>query len=349
MKLNDKGLNTMPKIDLGRLYIDQVIVHEIPKRKVNDHIGTLPLSQIPAPKDKEILNFLRERVIDSLGKHGIDIEIDEKISSPISEWIIKHLENSADLVQMSHAMAWHLHKQQTGVNPAGLLTVGEATYIGKPALLVMKLQREEGVRFQHIDIKGKQTLGLEHLRELLLTQQTRVFKAALFMKKNNLTQGILSDEQVKNIAGFFMRGFLGCMPTRNPDILTRSFFNTVSNFITNEVSDPEQQLRYHSALQTEINSHRRTIRPRDWISDYIDLKHRAHIEKALLDVDIPIETFHKDASKLSHTNLSRTSAKTARGLSLIGDTEIFREIVNYDEINGQPTIVIQDHITKLTS
>lgn len=338
----------MVGVDLGDFFVDGVIVHEVPSRPVAQRSSDdeLPLSEIAAPVTSEVLNFFRERINDSISKHGVDVQADPQTSSPIPQWVIDHLDGKADLVEMSQDMARHLYQEQTGVNPPGLLTVAPSNFKDSPALAIMKLQKEEGVRVQETELEGHHTLSVEHLRELMLTERTRVFKAGVFYRDDEgIVRGHVSDEQVRGVADFFLGRFLGCRFAESPATTTKQFHDTARSYFDEKVANTDERLRYHTALQVELQKHSNTVRPRDFIRDYIDEEHRHQFEQTLREAKIPLETFQKDTSRLTKSELTRTKAKTERGIQLVGDTETFDEVVEA----GDEVIVIHDKIVNVTS
>lgn len=337
-------------MDLASFFISDVIVHEIPRKPPQgDPVPELELSEVVAPTDTPVRNFFRERIADTLRKHGHEVEVDETQTSPVPAWIRRFVAAEADLVEMSKDMAKHLYAQQTNVQPEGLLVVAGGTVQGERALAILKLQKEEGARVLRQEHEGQTTLNIQHLRELMLTQRTRVFKAAVFHTgPEDQILGLVSDEQMLDLAAFFLERFLGCRLARRPSVVTKDFQVTATRFINDQVSDDAQKLRYHNALQVELNSHKETIRPRDWIEEHVDQDHRQLFEDALREADLPLDTFPKDIARLKPASLSQTRALTARGLRLTAPTSVFEEVVEtVVREEGDNVLMIKDRITSV--
>lgn len=117
----------------------------------------------------------------------------------------------------SQGIAMYLYEQQPGDSPEGLLAVMLGTIRNNPAVAVMKLQKLAGLQVREAQTEeGMRTLTVEILSELMLTEKTRVFKVAVFVKDaDNVIHGRVSDEQLGSNAGggvapFFMH-VLGCV------------------------------------------------------------------------------------------------------------------------------------------
>lgn len=129
-------------------------------------------------------------------------------------------------------VARRLHEVQSGRNPPGLLTMIAGTIGGSPCVSVLKLEREQGLRFRIQRRHGHYVVDLEFLRNLTLTDKTKVFKTSLFGLDdvpNPLTmQGRVSDDQrgqgqARGVADFFLHTFLGCQLRGNAAQDTLSF------------------------------------------------------------------------------------------------------------------------------
>jgi hypothetical protein len=170
------------KADLALLTVSRVIIHEVPHRREN----TAPvLSEIESPMDADIRQLIKERIIATVGDptKSFEIEPDPQTTSPVPGLIAAHLTTSpADvLVENSQAMAQHLFTTQPTTSPGGLLLVILGTIAENPAVIILKLEKEEGARIvPHPAAGGKRTFDIKHYKDLILTPKTKVFKIALF-------------------------------------------------------------------------------------------------------------------------------------------------------------------------
>lgn len=333
-------------LDMGRFFVNDIIVHEIPKRYASEGAAQLDLSQFIVDVGDEVRNFFKERITTTITKFGVDVYLDDKHDDRAPNWIRQYLlDGGCDLVAMSQDMAEHLYHQQQGVQPVGLLVVATGALAGKDALVIMKLQKEEGARVRRTTVDGQTSLNVEHLRELMLTARTRVFKAGFFhLGKDNQVLGYVSDEQVKDFADFFLHRFLGCSLARRPAQVTKEFHAVTSRFINDRVTDPDSKWMLHEALQVELRSNKDSLRPRDFIKEHVPEDFWADLEEELGANEIPLETFPKDTARLTPRQLTTTRAKTARGIVVTGNSETFNEIVEPKVIEGKKVTVIDDLI-----
>lgn len=69
---------------------------------------------------------------------------------------------------------------QSKVNSSGLLAIALGQASGAPTLAIIKLEPERGVHYAISTVDGRHTVDLELLRNLTLTDKTKVYKTALF-------------------------------------------------------------------------------------------------------------------------------------------------------------------------
>lgn len=341
------------QLDFSKFLVDEVIVHEIPQAKAGEKDEHLELSEGPAPVQKNELNFFRERVTQSISSHGVASQFLNETESPVPEVVLALLQDVGDLVSQSQRVARHLYRQQPGNSPEGLLTALIGTVDTRPAVAIMKLQKQTGLRVQQArTAEGARTLSVKILNELMLTEKTRVFKVGVFARDSNgVVQARVSDEQLNSnasggVAAFFMR-VLGCKPAEAPAVLTRRFYEKVQGFINSEVSNGEAKLRYAQALRAELTSHVGSIEPASFITKYIDATDRDRLERYLRDQDVPLNAFSKDTTGIDRKIRTR-SIKTGSGVSVKAPAEVFEELVSVEDLDGQGrVIVVRDSVVEV--
>lgn len=177
--------------DLGLLDVGKIIVHDVPRRRAGDKPITPTFSEVESPANVELRNFVRERVIDTLTARAFPVRFTPASTSPVPALIEGQLAAPPKpFVKMSQVAAQHLYDSQTGANPAGLLVVLRGTLGNVSALGLMKLEREEAIRLNQEKVGGRRTFNLEHLRDLMLSKKTRVFKTGLFWPDNGEVIGL---------------------------------------------------------------------------------------------------------------------------------------------------------------
>lgn len=163
---------------------------------------------------------------------------------------------------MSQEMARHLYLCQKGNSPEGLLTVCEVDVAGHRGLAVLKLEREQGARVELANTSGGRTFSVQHLRDLMLTERTKVFKVGLFVQTGAdlaSIDGAVCDTQKSydgTVAHFFLEQFLGCRLREKPELTTKRFFEATERFINEQVTEPEKKAQYQVALLAELNGTR---------------------------------------------------------------------------------------------
>ena len=341
-------------MDLGTLFIDKLIVHDVPKRLKGQESDGPILSEIESPSTAEIQNYFKEKTVGTLKEIRYEVADDPGTDSPVPGLSAELLAGQRDLVPASQDMAKHLFKCQSGVNSAGLLVVGLGTIDGAAALTLMKLQREEGVRVRQQSFEGSRTFNIEHVQNLLLTDQTRVFKAGLFIASQidgELIDGLVSDNQRgysprTEIASFFLEDFLGCQLRESSDVMTKEFFEATEDFINERVSDPVNRASYQSALIAEMNSNRTQIRPQSFAGSHFKDSDRTRYIAYLGDQGVR-GTVPKDTT-LVRSQISRIQVDLESGISVIASSEAFDSHVELESLDDdQVRMKIEDRLKRV--
>ena len=328
------------RTDIGRLHIEKVIVHDIPSGRVSGAAQPPILSEIESPLRQQLRNYFREKIVRSLTSAAFDVEFDPTTTSPVPDLVLDNLgDQTKDFVAMSRETAQHLYDSQTGVNPPGLLSLAQASVRGRRAIGVLKLEREEGLRLQQSQLEGKSTVNLEHLRDLMLTQKTKVFKVGLFVQMGNTLEsidGAVSDNQrgyypTTEVADFFLKRFLGCKLREAPEITTKRLFQATEDFIRDVISEPEVKARYEIALLAELSSEAKTFAPRSFADRYLRVADRQVYISFLADVEIAPQPFDK-GTDLIDTHLKRIQIDFESGIGVLGKPDTFDDHVKMEDL-----------------
>ena len=228
-------------MDLGTFFIETIIVHDVPARRADGSGDPVLLSDVPSALDTALLNFFKERITRSLGRQAFEVERDPDVTSPVPGHVAEIIDDNNDnLVAASQGIAEHLYASQTGINPAGLVVVCRGRVDAQSCCGILKLEREDAIRVQQTGDAGQRTFSVAYLKDLMLGQNTRVFKASLFTSADGTADGIdglVSDDQSTisdlsgGIASFFLRKFLGCRLKQAPEVATREFFDASQDWI----------------------------------------------------------------------------------------------------------------------
>ncbi|MGG6265431.1 nucleoid-associated protein [Leptolyngbya sp. AN03gr2] len=343
------------RIDLGRLNIERLIVHEIPEKQ-SDSLPYLSLSEVESTLTQAHKNLFSQKLSGSLSASAFDVVLDATSESPIPKQIFKNLEDSDDnFVDMSIKMAQRLYDSQTGINPSGLLTVIQGRVGKKRVVAVLKLEKDEGVRATPLQLEGKNTFDLEQIRDLMMTGKTKVFKAGIFWQAGNTfdsIQGIISDKQrgsVGNnaVATFFLKSFLGCRLQEAPKLTTKKFFEASEKFINSEVDDPAKKAKYEISLLALMNNQEDTIRPKHFVEQNLEVRDRQRLIKYLDESDVPTDTFPKDV-ELIQNSLKQVCMKFSSGMVVLAPPHVIEERVRLEEAeDGSTHVEFSDQLSEL--
>ena len=107
----------------------------------------------------------------------------------------------------------------------------------------MKPEREEGTELDRTEQKGKRAFAMSVLDNLVLTDGTRLFETAMFLRTGQGDEGLRAaacDSQLRvtaseDIAWFWMR-FLGCTFVVEPRVMTQRSYDSALAFINEQVN-----------------------------------------------------------------------------------------------------------------
>jgi hypothetical protein len=311
-------------MEFAALNIDTIVMHEIIKASRSQ--GATPqLSDVPTPLTDTDRAFIQERVRKALAKYARPIKEDVGIS-PVPDAIKAHLRKvDADPLPVSQELARRLQSAQKGVSPGGIFVFAEASMDGKRAILIAKLEHEQGVRATPTKLAdGNITFGIEFLRDLLFTTASRVFKVALFVADDvtgDLMSGILVDQQMtgSSVAQFFLTDFLGCRLSEQADLLTERFYNGSQAWIST-IYDPEKQARYEVALLSELQSQGKNLSANEFASHYLEAEDRDPFVHSLQGAGVPKRNFAKNTT-LVKSKIKRLKLDTEGGVTVLTPVE----------------------------
>jgi hypothetical protein len=263
---------------LAALSIKRVIFHDVP-RNIKGQDNTPVLSDIPTPIDGERIEHLKARVRRALGsRSAYAIEFNHQSPSPLPDLIRKHTaktQTEAQFVKTSQIMANYLYEQQVGASSAGLLSILDARISGQHALLILKLEREEGAQLEPSTQGKKKTFNMSVLDNLVLTGGTKLFKNALFVRTGP-HDGNFSALAVDNQRSFaatvamaqFWQKFLGCKLREEPRITTKKFYEASVAYLNRYISDPVEMTQIYEHIVSELSSQKPTLSPKSFIEVY---------------------------------------------------------------------------------
>jgi hypothetical protein len=335
-------------LNLDSFEIQTAVVHDVPHGGQQDEEPAL--TDAPINLDTALTGYFRGKIIKSLGR-GVEVVVDHDGSPCVRESVTALLEDPGRLVQVSQTLASHLHAVQSGRNSSGLLTVLLGTTDAGPCVSILKLEREEGLRFKiDTDQRGRRTIDLELLRELTLTNKTKVFKTSLLTLTTAgvpiSMYGRVSDDQRGRddgvgVATFFLSTYLGCALKANPEKATLDFVQTSERFFNGGITNPEKRGRYQIGLLALMQNNELDISPAHFGEANLEPVDRANYFEALrgagIDPNIP---FQKD---ISLVKISGFRMLFQNGMVLVGKREDLE-----DRVAIHPNSASQDAHVEIT-
>lgn len=342
--------------DLSLLSLTGIIVHELPRRSE----GAEPLlSDIESPSTPQTRLFFLEQLKKSMAHSSAAVISSQHPASIVPNVLRDHLLGSLSLVDMSHALARSLFSEQTGSNPAGLLTVASAFLGSYPAVVILKLERKRGARAHLGGMLGQRTFDIEVLNDLLLHEDTRVYKSAVLTTMTPADKpvdgaillGRVSDHQNSfdsaEVAKFFLR-FLGCEYSEIPSELTRRYLETSENYFNQHVESSETRADYLNALIVDLQSNRPQIDPMKFASDHLKAEDQAGFMSAIEAAGLEPGETPKDMS-LVHNDVKRVTLNFGSGIVVrLHPDDLGGSVVSIKDLDdGRTELKITDTLAQL--
>lgn len=336
--------------DLGQIQVQSLIVHEIPRHylRAEQPAGGPVLSDVESPLNQTVRNFFQERMAGSLGRAAFEVELDPGAESRAPALIEGLLSDPpSDFVGSSRELAEILYQCQSGISPQGLLTVMAVTVEGNPGVAIIKLEKEEGTRVQRKKIQGGSTFSVDHLRDLMLTGKTRVFKVGLFSRPSGSggIRGLVCDKQKgpdTTVAFFFLQRFLGCRLCESPEITTNRFYEVAQRYINEDIADPEHKASYQVALAQELSSNRTTVSPEAFANTNLEAVDRAGLLTRLEEAGIGSGSFPKDLA-IVRPALRRIQWQFQQGVVVLASPEQVGGVVQVEGLDdGRTRLAVTD-------
>jgi len=303
--------------DLMTLQITRVIFHDVPHRPRNAEVKP-GLSDVETDISGPKIVHVRDRLKIALGSpRAYPIQFVANSSSPVPALIREATAavlTSEQFVALSQKIALYLFEHHSGVTSPGLLAVMDCVVQAEQALAILKLERKGGARLEPTARGGKRTYDLSVFDDLVLTQDTRFFKNALFHRtgpEDDDFAALACDDQSDQIASFWSR-FLGCSLIELPRIATQKFFEASMNYISNGVADPVEKTAIYEAVLSELNSNKKHFAPKKFITDHVPVKHQKAFQDFLVEQKVSLAQFTVDTSEIK-TKLARKSYITNDG------------------------------------
>ena len=337
--------------DLATLIIRRVIFHEVPRniKKSSVRPNLSDLETDVTDQHKYHLQKKLTRVINS--KYAYAIQFQDAPTSPLPGYVRELTKSdckSESFIAASRDLANQLFDRQNGTASAGLLCTVDAVAGGRAAMIFMKLERENGAQLHPIGVEGKKTFTMNMLDDLFLTDGTKLFKAAMFVrtgKGDDDFRATVCDDQLNvlssgDVAAYWM-SFLGCSMEVAPRVATQRFFDSTLEFLSNSVADSVVKSEIYEALQTELRSQKATFSPQSFISEHVPPELKSVFREHLKTEGVPLTAFSKDVTDIKG-RLKRRAYETSKG----GFISVPEEIADIVEIHPND-ILVKDSVLKV--
>ena len=267
---------------LNQLHVQGVAIHEVP---IRHGASPLVLTDGECVLDDDMRAYFAERLRNTLTR-AVSVVLDATSPSPVPDVIRGYLQGAVDLLPASQRLATALYSIQTYVNNPGLLALTRLEVGGELAVGILKLQKETGMRGELVEAGPLRRYNVDLIRNIFFTDDTRVFKAGVFMLDGERVDGLVSDQQAaapsRDVAGFFLSDFLGCRYATSPERATQAFLKVSEDFVNAELSDPLEQTRFEQGLLAELASQHHQVDPHAIATGYLPAGSRqaylAHLE-----------------------------------------------------------------------
>jgi len=318
--------------DLARLRISHTIFHDVPSRPRRAE-GAPILADLETAIDVRRAHILNTRITQVLAsKQAYSIRFCAAPATQVPAEVRNFTSRDhtvEEFVQMSRRLATFLYAQHTGATSPGLLCVMSVTAGAKSGIAILKLERQEGAEIKFTGEEGHRVFNMDVLENLILTDKTRLFKSAAFLRNgpadDQFELGACDSQGPEDVARFWMT-YLGCELHEEPRVITRRWFETSLEFANERIADPVAKNNFYEHLHSELNSNRRRVAPRQFIDDNLPPDLRAPYTEFMQQRRVSLHAFTKDNSDIK-ARLRRRAFHTEHGISVVVPEEE-QELVN---------------------
>jgi len=336
--------------DLTALVVRRVIFHDVPNHsKQGSQQPTLAEDETRIdPRHKSLLKEKLTKVLSS--SHAYPVNFDPGSTSIVPAHVREFTDSSSksDFVLVTQQMAKHLFDRQHGGISPGLLCAVDVTANGLRGLVLMKLEREEGAQIELKQHGHKKAFDMSVLDNLVLTDGTRLFKSAYFLrtgKGEDSFRSISCDSQrgvtdSSEMAQFWLR-FLGVKTKTAPRVATQQFYDSALQFFNDYVTDAVVKNDLYEHLQSQFKSEKRTFEPLVFVREFVPKQYQRDFQEHLQSQNISTASFTKDLSDIS-TRIKQKAYLTAKGARVSVPAD------NSEIIDVEPErIIVNDEVVKV--
>lgn len=287
-------------LDCTTLKFEKIIIHNIPRHKKSDK-AEADCSDNFSNLTEELESIFRDKITNSVNSNkALNICKNPGSPSPVRDLIEEMITSEDKFIQNSKEMAKHLFNCQNGSNTSGLLVLLKSSLQNKGVIIVLKLEKDTGVKIEKDNRNHSYTL--EAIRNIMLTQKTKLFKFALLFgsewEPDYNYNGILMDYQIQtrkknDITSWFLDKFLGYIAADDPRITTKKFYSETKAYILT-IKDIDSQIKYLNDLNSYLLSNNNMISPKDFAEGYLSPQEERDYITFMEGKGIASNSFFKD-------------------------------------------------------
>jgi|SRR5690606_4125903 len=323
-------------IDFNNLLVNRLIIHTINAKQDGQDSATVDASNEISEIDHNVLEIIRNRLIDAAGRNSKAFELDIENSNPDSFFElsseISELDEAA-FIRRTTEIAELLADSQRRVSiPGGYLLILDCldNESNLPVIIVIKAEPHEALQFS---INGGHT-QVNVLHKVFLSPSQKLYKIGIIYKKTEVeTENVneqfgcfLYDDQFRadtHPAEYFYKDFLGFTVGNNAKIQSQRFYDKTKNFILSNVQDLETKTLLVSALKNEFSINQNdTVNPINFATTYIPTENGLR-DAYIGDVcqELPFAIVKDDS--LIRTKLAKRKIDFPSNINLTGPEEGF--------------------------
>jgi hypothetical protein len=336
-------------IDFNNLIVNRLIIHTINAKQDGQDHATVEASNEISNIDDNVLDIIKNRLIDAAGRNSKAFELEIENSSADSFFElsreISELDEAAFINRTTEIAELLADSQRRVSIPGGYLLLLDCfdNERNLPVVIVIKAEPHEALQFS---INGGHT-QVNVLHKVFLSPSQKLYKIGIIYKKNDIeTENVndqcgcfLYDDQFRtdtHPAEYFYKDFLGFTVGNNAKIQSQRFYDKTKNFILTNVSDLETKTLLVSALKNEFSINQTDIvNPINFATTYMPTQNGLR-DSYIGDVcqELPFSIIKDDC--LIRTKLTKRKIDFPCNINLIGPEEGFDNRV---EIISDPNAI----------
>ncbi|MCJ8314889.1 MAG: nucleoid-associated protein [Saccharospirillaceae bacterium] len=316
------------------LIINETIAHEVFKRDINKQLVTPNTNNEIMELDSKSSSTLQERIVDAMtnDNHCLEMDVVDKSNGGTPSIIQQMFSGTkTTFTKNSKTLTENLAKaQQTRKIPGGALLIlrGFTGSNRDEFVAIIKAEMQEG--FKKENING--SISIEHLSDLFLTPQQKLYKIGLFIKNSDKLKAFVYDQnmtanETRSAAAYFYNDFLGCTFSPTDKKLTCDFYNHTTTFIEKLDVGEEVKLDLKGSLYSYLKvSKSATIKVADFSNQYFEKIHKDLYSEYMKENGMPIYSINKDLTYLKN-KLRRRKVKFNSDVKIDAPGDTFDELV----------------------